>query len=506
MPLLTETRSEQVIRAGRTPAGPSFWSIVAAVILIALLFRLGIAQYSLWFDEQATMFYARQPLTRLWSGWMVRETNPPLYYSAIKGWIAVFGDSARAVRAPSILAGAAGMAVAAFLARQVYGKPAGVIAAILTALSAQQLYYSLQARPYECMFATAGLVLISMVSLERSWRAGRGWSGSLVVYALGCSVAIYLHTTMFLLPVICSGAIVLAGFRQIARQPALLLPLALADLAIAIASAWWLDISLQQILSGAQNIGALEIATPAVIFRRFTSTLFLVKATGVGAAGIALIVFLMAAWQAWQSRQMPETRLLLAVLAIGLLLFGVIGFKVPIFLPRTIYWLSLIPTVLCAAALAGIGRPMLRRAAILAVTLLVTLNMATSARVRQSEDWDGAIRAAQRLPGSRLIVESAVMAFLLQGDCNRLEHGACPVPIIAIIAPEDREDMWASGLYRGPSVPIDRLAMLPVGRYFLFSKEFNHHLLPVLHSHGLATALRDDLPLIGPVDRAALIR
>jgi uncharacterized membrane protein len=65
----------------------------------------------LWFDDLASLFYAAQPLERLWSSWMVRETTPSLYYALLRGWCDLLGWSATTARAPSILASLASIGI-----------------------------------------------------------------------------------------------------------------------------------------------------------------------------------------------------------------------------------------------------------------------------------------------------------------------------------------------------------------------------------------------------------
>jgi hypothetical protein len=40
-------------------------------------------------DELSSIVFASQPLSRLWSVWMVRQTNPPLFHSLLRGWLAL---------------------------------------------------------------------------------------------------------------------------------------------------------------------------------------------------------------------------------------------------------------------------------------------------------------------------------------------------------------------------------------------------------------------------------
>src|SRR5579863_1711662 len=251
-------------RASRTA---SFWLAVGVVALGASLFRIAIARYSLWFDEQASMFFIEQPLARLWSGWIIREPNPPLYYTLLKCWVFLFGNSERALRTLSITAGAGGIVTTAIFTARSYGRQAGIIAAALTAISAQQLYYALQVRTYEVLYLASSCVLLSLVAIDRAMRAGRGWTGSLLVYIFGCIAGIYLHTTMFLLPVLCSLSVMIVRRRELAQRPKMLLPLAAANLTIAIAAAWWLGIAWHQTLAGVANSAVFDQVTPWLVVR-----------------------------------------------------------------------------------------------------------------------------------------------------------------------------------------------------------------------------------------------
>ena len=473
--------------------------------LATTMFRLSIAKYSLWFDEQASMFFMQQPLERLWSIWMVREPNPPLYYSLLKFWVDVFGDSEDTVRALSILAGAGSIVTTAIFTARIYGRKAAVIAAILTAFSTQQLYYSLQVRSYELAFLASSVVLISLISIDRSLRLCRSWTCSLLAYAVGSSIAIYLHTTMFLLPVICTLSILFLRRRELIKRPVLLLPLMVANLAVALAAAWWLDITIRQMILGAENFTVFDPITPWLVVRKTVGTLFFVKNTGIGFTPIATIFLLVAILHAKHDWANSDTKLLATVLAVSIGMLSLIGIDVPIYLPRTIFWLSIITTSFCAAGMARISLEAARPWAAAGLGALVALNMATSVKARQEEDWDGAILHAENVAGSRVLVESEAMALLMRTNCERLNHGTCPVPIIAVISQDDQLDGWSFGLYSGPSIPIENLSLLPDGRYFVFRKNVYHDLLKTLKLRGKSGAIREDLPLVGPVDKSALI-
>src|SRR6201991_4299407 len=77
------------------------WAPAALTLLIAG-FQLGRAP--LWRDELATWSAATRPLPDLWRmlGGIDAVTGP--YYLFMHGWIPGFGDSAVALRLPSLLA------------------------------------------------------------------------------------------------------------------------------------------------------------------------------------------------------------------------------------------------------------------------------------------------------------------------------------------------------------------------------------------------------------------
>src|SRR5512142_2026365 len=99
--------------------GQRHWFRLSLIVLLALGLRLHLAgEQSLWRDEIASVAFARLPLSQLWSVWMVHETNPPLYYSLLHVWIRLFGEGEFAVRSLSAVIGAAAVACAGILGRQ----------------------------------------------------------------------------------------------------------------------------------------------------------------------------------------------------------------------------------------------------------------------------------------------------------------------------------------------------------------------------------------------------
>jgi uncharacterized membrane protein len=78
-------------------------ALVIAIAVMARAFQLG--SQSLWTDELFTRYYPSLfSLKFLWTTGLFHENSPPLYYIAIKAWMALFGSSETALRSLSLLA------------------------------------------------------------------------------------------------------------------------------------------------------------------------------------------------------------------------------------------------------------------------------------------------------------------------------------------------------------------------------------------------------------------
>jgi uncharacterized membrane protein len=118
-----------------------------AIFLIALLLRVREAvRAPLWYDE----LYSQAAVHRPWHQVMEvmrADVHPPLIYMLSFAW-KVFGDSDLAVRSLSIVFGMATLAVGYALARELFGRPAALIATALLAVHPWHIYISQEARSY----------------------------------------------------------------------------------------------------------------------------------------------------------------------------------------------------------------------------------------------------------------------------------------------------------------------------------------------------------------------
>ncbi|MER7707971.1 glycosyltransferase family 39 protein [Kitasatospora sp. NPDC097605] len=175
------------VRLARKAAEPVVWLAPALVMLVVGAYRLGTP--TLWRDEVASWESAVRPLGDLLRMLRHIDASNGAYYVLMHGWTALFGDSAIALRLPSVLAMAGAAAFTALTAERLFGgRVAGTCAGLLFAMVPLISRYAQEARSYAlvtCAVAAASWFLLR--ALERP-TLGR-W----VPYGLAMAVAGAAH-------------------------------------------------------------------------------------------------------------------------------------------------------------------------------------------------------------------------------------------------------------------------------------------------------------------------
>ena len=199
------------LRAG-TPGIPGIWRArftcwplvpILAIASFARFHRIG--REPLWIDEGYSWWDARQSFADLWTLVPQCDPHPPLYFLLLKGWIALFGDSAMALRTPSAILGIASTAVVYAAGREVDGERGrGIawVAALLFALAPFQIYFSNEARPYALLCLGAALIVFGALRVANGdlrvasrARALSGW----IALGLGAAIVLWSNNTSVLL-------------------------------------------------------------------------------------------------------------------------------------------------------------------------------------------------------------------------------------------------------------------------------------------------------------------
>jgi len=169
--------------------------ILTAVALGLRLFRLG--HEPLWFDEAYTALTAVKPVTDIVAV-LQTEGNPPLYYLVLHVWSAWFGDSEWALRMVSALVGAATVPLVYWVGARLFSRRAGLIAAVLAAVSPLQVHYSQEVRMY-CMVPP--LALGVLYGLHQLLVVPTPTVAAFALFVAAATAGLYVHYYfLFVLP------------------------------------------------------------------------------------------------------------------------------------------------------------------------------------------------------------------------------------------------------------------------------------------------------------------
>ena len=128
---------------------------------------------------------------------LARDVHPPLYYLALKGWLAVVGPSFAAARWPSLASGLLALALVYRLGRGLVGPGGAVAGAFLLALTPAQVVASATARDTAPGLALSVAVLLAWRALDRaSGRAAGRWLAALALLTGLALATWYLHTVV----------------------------------------------------------------------------------------------------------------------------------------------------------------------------------------------------------------------------------------------------------------------------------------------------------------------
>lgn len=161
-----------------------------AIFVVGLVLRLyALGSESLWWDEVYAISEMAHPgpleIVRLSS----TDNNPPLLYLILHYWILLAGSSEFSVRLPSALAGALAVLVIYRIGTLLFDRGAGLLAALILALSAYHVRYAQEARAYGLMVF---LTLLSFYFFLRLTKGGVSRYSS-VGYIISTALLMYTH-------------------------------------------------------------------------------------------------------------------------------------------------------------------------------------------------------------------------------------------------------------------------------------------------------------------------
>jgi MFS family permease len=141
-----------------------------------------------WMDEAITTGIASHSLSAI-PGVLRHDGSPPLFYMLLHVWINIFGASESATHALSLLFGLLTIPVGMWAGWSLFGRRAGMIAAVLFAFSGFLTNYAQETRMYELM-GLLGLVASAAFIHAFVFRRRR----YLILFAICLAAMVYTHS------------------------------------------------------------------------------------------------------------------------------------------------------------------------------------------------------------------------------------------------------------------------------------------------------------------------
>jgi len=192
---------------------------------------------NIWFDEGISIWLARLPTADL-IDWTAHDVHPPLYYLMLRGWWLFVGEGEFVLRYLSALLGVIGVALLYRLTRALGGVRAGLLAALLLAVSRFAILWSQQLRMHILAAALATAVLLVAAVWWRDYRRRRNWR-AWVGYVLAAAATLYTFYLAGSVLVVTNLAFVFVWWRR-GRSPHLLLKWSAAQVVVGLLFAPWL--------------------------------------------------------------------------------------------------------------------------------------------------------------------------------------------------------------------------------------------------------------------------
>jgi uncharacterized membrane protein len=393
------------IRAGLRTRLTSPTLLVALAVIVGAALRFAtLGQQSLDEDETVTVWLLHLPLSKVLATIPHTESTPPLYYVLAWLWSRVFGTGPTGLRSLSAVMGVAAIVVCYLAARELLNRRAGVIAAMLAALSPALIWYSQEARAYELLILTSALALLFFTRALSDLRDGSTPTRNLGLWALTAVLSLLSHyfAAFLILP---QAVWLLAESGRGSRRAA-----AAAVGAVAAAGLALLPLLVrQQANHGTSWIasiplaGRLEDVPPQMLLGEGRPFLHHF-ALAAGALAVAPLVLLLARGSGAQRR---AALIPVVVGSAGVLLPTIVDAAgVKILLDRNALGAGAVLLIGCAVGIAATRRAWLGLGALVGVSALFVwaLVQVLTNPLHQREDWRDAARALGKPTVARAVL------------------------------------------------------------------------------------------------------
>jgi len=149
------------------------WLVLIITLVGGFLRVFLLGKNGLWLDETFSVWLANHNVTDMLQ-WIVKiDQHPPLYYLLLHYWIARNGDTPYYARLLSVLFGACTIPIIYLIGKRMSGAVMGLAAAVLLALSTFNIYYAQDVRMYTLLTFNAAVAIYALVRLLTDPRSVR---------------------------------------------------------------------------------------------------------------------------------------------------------------------------------------------------------------------------------------------------------------------------------------------------------------------------------------------
>jgi hypothetical protein len=185
IPKVLDVREPAVLK--RVPVWASTAAILIVLTAISAYLRTHYITGQFWEDEAITTGIASHSLSAI-PGVLRHDGSPPLYYMLLHVWMSVFGASESATHALSVVFGLLCIPAGTWAAWSLFGRRAGLYAAVLFAFSTFLTAYAQETRMYELM---ALLGILETAAFIHAFVYRR--RGYLIMFAICQALMLYTH-------------------------------------------------------------------------------------------------------------------------------------------------------------------------------------------------------------------------------------------------------------------------------------------------------------------------
>jgi mannosyltransferase len=202
IPRVLDVREPKLLQ--RVPVWASTAAILIVLTAISAYVRTRYLPGQFWEDEAITTGIASHSLSAI-PGVLRHDGSPPLFYLLLHVWISVFGASETATHWLSVVFGLLCIPAGTWAAWSLFGRRAGLYAAVLFAFSTFLTAYATETRMYELM-ALLGILetaafLHAFVYRRRGYLIMFAICQALMLYTHGWGIFFGVGTVLALIPI-----------------------------------------------------------------------------------------------------------------------------------------------------------------------------------------------------------------------------------------------------------------------------------------------------------------